>query len=93
MTSATAGTTVPLNWDTSKLNCNGGGAFDSCKDLNARWSYASHGFKSKHPGGGNFLFADGSVKFLKSSINPLTYNSLGSRNGGEIVSCRRLLSG
>jgi prepilin-type processing-associated H-X9-DG protein len=39
-----------------------------------------------HPGGANFVFADGSVHFLKSSINPFTYNALGSRAGGEIVS-------
>jgi hypothetical protein len=32
------------------------------------------------------LFADGSVHFLKPSINLVTYNALGSRNGGEVVS-------
>jgi len=41
---------------------------------------------SNHPGGANFGFADGSVKFLKSSIAMQTYWSLGSRNGGEVVS-------
>jgi hypothetical protein len=30
--------------------------------------------------------ADGHVQFLKASINPYTYNALGSRMGGEVVS-------
>jgi prepilin-type N-terminal cleavage/methylation domain-containing protein/prepilin-type processing-associated H-X9-DG protein len=41
---------------------------------------------SNHSGGANFAFADGSVKFIKSSINMPIYWSLGSRNGGEIIS-------
>jgi prepilin-type N-terminal cleavage/methylation domain-containing protein/prepilin-type processing-associated H-X9-DG protein len=41
---------------------------------------------SRHPGGSNMLFGDGSVKFLKDSINLQTYRALGTRNGGEIIS-------
>jgi prepilin-type processing-associated H-X9-DG protein len=41
---------------------------------------------SNHPGGANFAFVDGSVKFIKSSIAMPTYWSVGSRNGGEVVS-------
>jgi prepilin-type N-terminal cleavage/methylation domain-containing protein/prepilin-type processing-associated H-X9-DG protein len=41
---------------------------------------------SNHPGGCNFAFSDGSVKFLKDSINMTTYQALGTRNGGEVVS-------
>jgi prepilin-type N-terminal cleavage/methylation domain-containing protein/prepilin-type processing-associated H-X9-DG protein len=41
---------------------------------------------SNHPGGANFLFGDGSVKFIKSSVNIRTYWALGSRNGGEVIS-------
>jgi len=42
--------------------------------------------RSRHPGGVNTLFADGSVKFLKNSINPVTWFSLGSKAGNDIVS-------
>ncbi len=41
---------------------------------------------SNHPGGANYAFSDGSVKFIKDSINMQVYWSLGSVNGGEIIS-------
>jgi prepilin-type processing-associated H-X9-DG protein len=41
---------------------------------------------SRHPGGANFLFADGSVKFLKESISPVPWRALATRAGGEIIS-------
>jgi hypothetical protein len=43
-------------------------------------------FYSPHPAGIYFLMADGSLKFIKSSINPSVYGDLASRNWGEIVS-------
>jgi prepilin-type N-terminal cleavage/methylation domain-containing protein/prepilin-type processing-associated H-X9-DG protein len=84
-TGAAAGMTVPLNWKTNKRGAGCDAQFGS-PDWNCRFSYAARGFKSRHPGGGNFLFADGSVKFIKTSISRVTYAALGSRNGGEIVS-------
>ena len=42
--------------------------------------------RSRHPGGANALFCDGSVKFVKNSVNSITWQALGSRNGGEVVS-------
>ena len=41
---------------------------------------------SAHPGGVNVLFADGSVRFVKTSIAQATWMALGSRNGEEVVS-------
>jgi prepilin-type N-terminal cleavage/methylation domain-containing protein/prepilin-type processing-associated H-X9-DG protein len=42
-------------------------------------------YYSHHPGGVNFLFGDGSVKFIKNQISPRVYQSLATRGGGEIV--------
>jgi prepilin-type processing-associated H-X9-DG protein len=45
------------------------------------------GPESYHAGGANILFCDGSVRFVKSSINRTAVMwSLATRNGGEIVS-------
>ena len=67
------------------LNCDTAGGFGT-SNWASRCSYANTGFKSHHPGGANFVFADGSVHFLKQSIAMTTYCALGSRNGGEVVS-------
>jgi prepilin-type N-terminal cleavage/methylation domain-containing protein/prepilin-type processing-associated H-X9-DG protein len=41
---------------------------------------------SNHPGGCNFLFCDGSVHFIKSSIQLGTYWALGTKANGEAIS-------
>ncbi len=38
------------------------------------------GSRSRHPGGINSLFGDGSVHFIKNTINPMTWVQLGSIN-------------
>jgi prepilin-type N-terminal cleavage/methylation domain-containing protein/prepilin-type processing-associated H-X9-DG protein len=45
-----------------------------------------YNLSSYHPGGANVAMADGSVRFLKSTTGLPTIWSLGSRNGGEVVS-------
>jgi prepilin-type processing-associated H-X9-DG protein len=43
-------------------------------------------FRSDHPGGCNFVFGDGSVRFLRNNLLGLeVYRALGTRAGSEIV--------
>jgi prepilin-type N-terminal cleavage/methylation domain-containing protein/prepilin-type processing-associated H-X9-DG protein len=42
--------------------------------------------RSRHPGGINSLFADGSVRFMKNSVNQITWWALGTKAGGEVIS-------
>ncbi|MCA1685361.1 MAG: DUF1559 domain-containing protein, partial [Planctomycetia bacterium] len=41
---------------------------------------------SLHPGGANVLMGDGSVRFVKQSINLRAWQALCSRGGGEVIS-------
>ena len=41
--------------------------------------------KSNHSGGVNMSFLDGSVKFIKNSVNIGTYGAIGTMAGGEVI--------
>ena len=43
-------------------------------------------FFSQHPGGVNFLLADGSVRFLKTTMSYPAFRALATRAGGETIS-------
>ena len=42
-------------------------------------------FSSSHPGGANFGRADGSVTFVPNEVDGRTFESMGTRNGGEVI--------
>jgi len=42
--------------------------------------------RSRHPGGVNALFGDGSVHFMKNTVNAMTWVALGSMSNGEVLS-------
>jgi prepilin-type N-terminal cleavage/methylation domain-containing protein/prepilin-type processing-associated H-X9-DG protein len=60
--------------------------WDSVDENDGGPTYMSLSASSNHPGGANILFVDGSVHFLKNTVNPVAYRALGSVNGGEVVS-------
>lgn len=61
-------------------------------DLNSRrekiggMSFAAITARSYHPAGVNALLGDGSVRFVKTTIDGRTWRSLGTVGGGEVVS-------
>jgi prepilin-type N-terminal cleavage/methylation domain-containing protein/prepilin-type processing-associated H-X9-DG protein len=87
-----AGTTVPLGFNSNTIVPVAGGPCSSTTwqsataPVGCRFGSSAKGFISAHPGGANFAFGDGSTRFLKNSINIITYCALGSRAGGEVVS-------
>jgi prepilin-type N-terminal cleavage/methylation domain-containing protein/prepilin-type processing-associated H-X9-DG protein len=71
---APASTQYP--WNSCRSGCSGCGT-DSSNIVNAT---------SRHPGGCNVGMTDGSVRFVKSSVNMPTWMQLGTISGGEVIS-------
>ena len=65
-----------------------GGSADQQRGDN--WSHGARSDLSNsdcwHPGGVNVGMGDGSVKFIKDSINLQTWMALGIRSNGEVIS-------
>nr|WP_303652692.1 DUF1559 domain-containing protein [Paludisphaera mucosa] len=62
-------------------SCKADGSFSD--GWNSGWLISASSF---HPGGVNTAFCDGSVRFIKNSIDRETWRALGTMAGGEIVS-------
>lgn len=75
-------TTGPINHPTDRdaweRRAPRGGNWDD--DFNV-----ANGFKSRHPGGANFVLCDSSTRFINEDIDYGTYQALGGRRDGAIV--------
>jgi prepilin-type processing-associated H-X9-DG protein len=64
--------------------------YGGCRDGSCDYCWPDSSFTisaaSAHPGGVNVLFGDGSVKFVKDSVNRGTWWGLGTRSVGEVIS-------
>jgi len=62
------------------------GSFTHCSRIGSGARSDISNADSYHPGGVNVAMADGSVKFIKNSVNPMTWYGLGTKGGGEVIS-------
>jgi prepilin-type N-terminal cleavage/methylation domain-containing protein/prepilin-type processing-associated H-X9-DG protein len=74
-------TCFDLNWD---CNAPDGTPCNPMWSSNQNYQLAN-GFKSKHPGGAMFCFADGSIHFLSQNIDHSLFQYLGCRNDGMAI--------
>lgn len=84
-----AGTSVPLNTMTTcaadVADATRRGYPNPQCAPKSNWNY-SWGFRSNHAGGAQFLFVDGSVRFLSQTTNYNTYQMLGGRADARPIS-------
>src|SRR5688500_2852109 len=83
-------TLPPINYRTDdRRACNSafGGEQGDQEALEHSWYNwdITVGFKSRHPGGANFLFGDGSIHFLPEDIDHVLYQYMGAREDGRHI--------
>lgn len=73
-------TSAPPNWKWPSAggDCCPGGAHD--------WGYGIIPPRSMHTGGVNALLGDGSIRFIRDSVDVLTFQRLGSARDGQVLS-------
>ncbi len=55
---------------------------DCVQHSNPAWKAA----RSRHEQGVNVLYGDGGVRFVRDSVNPISWTATGTRGGGEVAS-------
>ncbi len=94
MQDCVAGTEWPLNYNYTKLlsqlqalgGCGSGGENVSGTDpVSCACDARTTNFSSNHTGGVNFVFSDGSVRFIADSLPLVTLQALSTRAGGEVT--------
>jgi prepilin-type processing-associated H-X9-DG protein len=75
------GMATPINYDSCTPTTPPWPAKQTCATF-FNWN-TSAGFKSRHPGGANFVFADGSAHFISENIDYVNYQRLGDRDDGQ----------
>ena len=78
-------TTAPINFETDVDRY---GAAGIAPPPGRNWETdfnTAMGFKSRHTGGANFTFCDGSTHFLSQDINYTTYQQLGARADATVI--------
>ena len=68
-----AGQIVPMDWDS--VDENDGGP-----------TYMSLAASSNHSGGVNATFGDGSVRFIRNTVDPTVWRNMGTIAGGKVIS-------
>jgi prepilin-type N-terminal cleavage/methylation domain-containing protein/prepilin-type processing-associated H-X9-DG protein len=59
-----------------------------CVNNDPTAGYTASGWRaarSRHAGGVNLLLGDGSVRFVRDSVDPATWMAVGTRAGGEVI--------
>ena len=85
-------TLEPLNkWPVTHFLFDDTAGVDECEGTFSRPgnTHRVPNFRSNHPGGGNFLYADGSVHFIAEEIEMKVYRALSTVNGGETETIRQ----
>jgi prepilin-type N-terminal cleavage/methylation domain-containing protein/prepilin-type processing-associated H-X9-DG protein len=84
--SQTLSTIIPINYPISETDLSWCGQASVGPGHTFTNNNVSWGFKSRHPGGANFAFADCAVRFVSQGIDHKLYQLLGCRNDHQVAS-------